>query len=198
MGRGHGAGHGIMSAMPLRQQSRALPPLVLAVAILACCGGEPPPPVPARSAPASGSAVEPLSSRDPAPAAPAPPPQVERPDPAEPGLPDLPRLARYVFRVMGERQASCRLENPHHEALGFALRVKVQAGRMTSVEVASAWLEQDGQRLRTFDLAQHPAELQAFVRCLEPSLRALRMSPAPSDGTYDAEYSFPGHPPHGP
>jgi hypothetical protein len=187
----------IVGAMHHRLSRR--PPLALLACAaawpLAACSPGPPPPAPVGEgvAAANEDALAPLSSHASAQVVARPTPAAaERPDPTEDGISDLARLARYVFREMQAREASCRLDNPFHERLAFTLRIPVERGRMRTVSLASARLERPGGP-NTLAAAEWPQALTGYVACLEPFLTAIAMRPAPADGSYDAEYSFGGH-----
>lgn len=112
------------------------------------------------------------------------------PDPAETGITDLARLARYVFREMQVAESICPFVNPLHDPLAFAFHVEVADQRMSHVHLAWAGVRA-GEELQP--LREPPAELTAYVECLAPRLEAARMDPAPADGEYQPEYSYPGH-----
>ena len=114
------------------------------------------------------------------------------PDPGEPAISDLARLARYVFREMRSGDVACSFVNPLHDPVSFAFHIEVNEGRMTTVHLA--WVgNRVGEEIRPLPAA--PPELTAYAECLRPALEAVRMDPAPADGVYQPEYSYPGHPP---
>jgi hypothetical protein len=183
--------------------------LLLVLALAGCRDPDAPrpvaelPPPPPESVP-----LRPLSSRDDGatdarpvatarpeaaarPVTPAPqlPPGV--PDPAEPGITHLARLARYVFREIRAGERTCSFANPLHDDISFAFHIEVMGGRMTTVHLA--WVgTRVGQEIRPLPAA--PPELVAYAECLRPLLEAVQMDPAPADGVYQPEYSYPGHP----
>jgi hypothetical protein len=169
-------------------------PLLL-VALVACRDPDAPRPVAElESPPPTGAPRQPLTSRDgraedTRPVATRPRPS-DLPDPAEPGIPDLARLARYVFAEMHAVEDVCSFSNPLPDPLSFAFHVDVRAGRMTQTHLAWAGVRARSEIRR---LESVPPELTAYVSCLTPRLEAVRMDPAPADGTYQPEYGYPGH-----
>jgi hypothetical protein len=184
---------------------------LLIVAFVACRDPDAPRPVsvlptptPGGGTASSGTSSRPLSTRDdpgrdvrpvapnpPAPptAPPALPPGA--PDPAEAGISDLARVARYVFREMRMGQYVCSFTNPLRDPISFAFHIETLGGRMTKVHLAWAAVRHAEDRHR---LQPPPPELNGYIACLTPRLRAVVMDPAPADGTYQPEYSYPGDP----
>jgi len=192
----------------MRLRTLLLVPLLL-VALVACRDPDAPRPVSVLPTPSPGGdaassggmAARPLSTRDDAardvrPVAPTPTPAPPSllppgaPDPSEAGISDLARLARYVFREMRVAQGVCSFVNPLRDPVSFALHIEVRAGRMTEVHLAWAGVRHADDIHR---LEPPPPELRAYVECLTPRLQAVAMEPAPVDGTYQPEYSYPGH-----
>jgi len=181
-------------------RARLTVPLTL-VALVACRDPDAPRPVDVFPSPSSESAGErPLStrddpSRDVRPVAPTPPaaPALSpgMPDPTEPGIPDLARLARYVFREMHAARDACPFVNPLRDPIGFALHIESRGGRIREVHLAWAAVQHAGDAHR---LQPPPRELSTWLECLTPRLRAVVMDPAPADGPYQPEYSYPGQP----
>ncbi len=179
--------------MALRSASCAL----FLLAAVACDDADAPRPVRELEAPPpAGAPLRPLSTRDapardtrPVATRPLPP---EDPDPAEPAITDVARLARYVFREMRVARGACPFVNPLHDRLAFAFHVEVTGGHMREVHLAWAAVHADGE---PEPLETPPPELTAYADCLAPRLEAMRMSPAPADGAYQPEYSYPGHRP---
>ena len=192
--------------------STLVPVPLLLVALVACRDPDAPRPVSVLPTPTPGGGVassggasaRPLSTRDDPgrdvrPVAPTPPPPPTAspvlpsgaPDPAEAGISDLARVARYVFREMRMGQYVCSFTNPLRDPISFALHIEARGGRMTEVHLAWAGVRhaEDMHRLQP-----PPPELGAYVECLTPGLQALVMDPAPADGTYQPEYSYPGLP----
>ena len=176
---------------------RSLLPVSLAlVALVACRDPDAPRPVSElESPPAEGAPVRPLTTRD-DPATDARPVATSRPvppgapDPAESAISDLARLARYVFREMRSSDVACSFVNPLHDPVSFAFHIEVSGGRMTTAHLA--WVgTRVGEEIRP--LPAVPPELTAYAECLRPVLEAVRMDPAPADGVYQPEYSYPGH-----
>jgi len=176
---------------------RSLLPVSLAlVALVACRDPDAPRPVSElESPPAEGAPVRPLTTRD-DPATDARPVATSRPvppgapDPAESAISDLARLARYVFREMRLADQACPFTNPLHDPLSFIFHIEVQGGRMTQVHLSKAGrLVGPGVE----PMSEVPPELAAYAACLKPRLQALTMDPAPPDGPYQPEYSYPGH-----
>jgi hypothetical protein len=156
------------------------------VALAACSDRDAPRPVNDLASPPAAAATRP--------AAPAGDATTADPnDPAEPGIPDLARLARYVFRTMQQHEEVCPLENPFREQLHFAFMIEVVKGRMTRVALSEVAVQGPGAK-RTLPRAERPPELAGYLACLEPHLKAVVMSPAPSDGLYEPAYSFAGQP----
>ncbi|MCG6926936.1 MAG: hypothetical protein LJF30_16720 [Acidobacteria bacterium] len=195
----------------MRLRTPVAVPLLL-VALAACRDPDAPRPVsvlptptPGGGAPSSGGAASrPLSTRDDPvrdvrPVAPTPPPAPTAPsalppgapDPAEAGISDLARVARYVFREMRMGQYVCSFTNPLRDPVSFAFHIEAQGGRMTKVHLAWAAVQHAQDRHR---LEPPPPELSGYVECLTPRLQAVVMDPAPADGTYQPEYSYPGVP----
>jgi hypothetical protein len=170
------------------------------VALLSCRDPDAPRPVSVLSTPSpEGGEARPLSSRDkagsdvrpvaPTPrAAPALAPGV--PDPAEPGISNLARLARYVFREMRLAQDACPFANPLEEPISFAFHIDVQGGGVAEAHLAWAGARH-GEEIHQIE---PPPELTAYAECLQPRLEAVVMAPAPEDGVYRPEYSYPGRP----
>jgi hypothetical protein len=181
----------------MRAITLLLVPAVL-VALLACRDPDAPRPVSVLPTPSSeAGGTRPLSSHDEAgrdvrPVAPTPrtapalPPGV--PDPAEPGISNLARLARYVFREMRLAQDACPFANPLEEPLSFAFHIDVQSGAIADAHLAWAGLRH-GDEIHQIEA---PPELTAYAECLVPRLEAAPMAPAPADGVYRPEYSYPG------
>ena len=175
--------------------------LVLVLALVACRDSNAPRPATVFATPTPGSA-QPLTSRAPAtpvtpvtlpPAASAPAANalpLGAPDPAEAGISGLARVARYVFREMRLADQACPFTNPLHDPLSFIFHIEVQGGRMTQVHLSKAGrLVGPGVE----PMSEVPPELAAYAACLKPRLQALTMDPAPPDGPYQPEYSYPGH-----
>jgi hypothetical protein len=170
------------------------------VALVACRDPDAPRPVNVLPTASPGAvASHPLSTRDDPPrdvrpVAPTPTPAPALapglPDPAEAGISDLARLARYVFREMQESQYVCSFTNPLHDPVSFAFHVEVQGGRIAEVHLAWAGVRvgEEVQRLQP-----PPPELSGYLECLVPRLESVVMDPAPADGAYQPEYSYPGH-----
>jgi hypothetical protein len=155
-------------------------------ALLACSDRDAPRPVNDLGSPPASVAARPA----------VPPPvaaSADPNDPAEPGIPDLARLARYVFRTMQRHEDVCPLENPFRDGLHFAFAIEVARGRIARVGLGEVALETPVGRLSLLK-RQWPAELAAYVACLEPHLKAVEMSPSPADGAYQPFYSFAGRP----
>jgi hypothetical protein len=170
--------------------------LLLVLALGACRDPDAPRPVTDLPPPPPDNVpVRPLSSRDDRatdarPVATARPLPSGVPDPAEPGIPDLARLARYVFREIRAGERACSFTNPLRDDVSFAFHIEVRGGRMTTVHLA--WVgTRVGQEIRPLPAA--PPELVSYAGCLAPLLEAVRMDPAPADGVYQPEYSYPGH-----
>jgi len=174
----------------------------LVVALGACIDRETPPPARDGKRPGSAAATTQAApfEGEPEPGASAtgragPPPgqpALPGPDPKEPGLTGLVRLARYVFREMQRGEAQCPLRNPFHDTLAFTLETEVSAGRIVRVDLAAVAVR-DGGAETPLGADDWPAELEAFVGCLERRLLAIEMAPAPPDGVYRPEYAYPGH-----
>ena len=184
--------------------------LLLLVALVACRDPDAPRPVSVLPTPTPGGGAassgltgsRPLSTRDDPgrdvrPVAPTPPPPPTAaaalpsgaPDPAEAGIPDLARVARYVFREMRTGQHVCSFTNPLRDPISFAFHIEARGGRMTEVHLAWAGVRHADDMHR---LQPPPPELGAYVQCLAPRLQAVVMDPAPADGAYQPEYSYPG------
>jgi hypothetical protein len=99
-------------------------------------------------------------------------------------------VARYVFREMRRAEEACPFTNPLHDPLSFVFHIEVQGGRMTEVHLSKAG-RRVGEEIEP--LSQAPPELVAYAACLKPRLEAVVMDPAPPDGPYQPEYSYPGH-----
>jgi hypothetical protein len=177
-------------------RSRFRPAILLSVVALAACR-DPDAPRLVReleSPPPRGTSLRPLTTDDERAAGTRPgarrPPPPGLPDPTEPGISDLARLARYVYREMRAGEGVCPFSNPLHDPLSFAFHIEVDAGRMTQTHLAWAGVRAGGEIRR---LESVPPELTAYVGCLGSRLETVRMDPAPADGTYQPEYSYPGH-----
>jgi hypothetical protein len=168
------------------------------VALVACRDSDAPRPVNVFPSPSSEApGTRPVSSRDEVgsdvrPVAPAPrtaptlPPDV--PDPAEPDISDLARLARYVFREMRLAEDACPFANPLQDPISFAFHIDVEQGRIADAHLAWAGVRH-GDEVHQVEV---PPELVAYGECLELRLKAVVMAPAPADGVYNPEYSYPG------
>jgi hypothetical protein len=160
--------------------------LALTLALAACSDRDAPRPVNDLGSPPPAVASRPV-------AAPPVAASADPNDPAEPGIPDLARLARYVFRTMQRHEDVCAVENPYRDSLHFAFAIDVTRGRMARVGLAEVAFEGSGGR-RVLPKVVWPRELGAYVACLAPHLKAVEMSPAPADGSYQPFYSFAGQP----
>jgi len=174
---------------------------ILLLVLVACGDSNAPRPATVFATPTPGTA-RPLASRQPstpvtpvtlppsasAPSARALPPGV--PNPAEENISGLARVARYVFREMRLAEEACPFTNPLHDPLSFVFHIEVQGGRMTEVHLSTAG-RRVGQEIESLGVA--PPELVAYAACLKPRLAAVEMDPAPPDGPYQPEYSYPGH-----
>lgn len=169
--------------------------LVASLGVTSCVAPDAPQPAPdAEARPPADLPLLPFESRDrpdvdTLPTARPSPPE-EPPDPAAEGISGLARLARYVFREMRAAGAECSFANPLHDTIAFAFHIEVGGGRMRNVHLAWAGTRVGGE---LHPLETPPPELVTYVQCLAPRLEALPMSPAPVDGTYQPEYSYPGH-----
>lgn len=166
----------------VRRLSSATAALLLLAALWGCGGRDAARPVPEADVGVATTPPPELLGIEPAGA----------PDPTEPGIPDLARLARYVFREMRRQQAGCSLSNPFHDSLSFALVTEVKGGRIVGARLGKAVLERGPEEL-PLPGGIPPADLVAYVDCLEPQLKAVEMAPAPADGIYEPVYSYPGH-----
>lgn len=159
---------------------RSLPLLLFPLLLVSCTDGDAPKPVPVSEAGTRAAAPSPPADPD---------------DPAEAGISDLARLARYVYKAMQGHDDVCPFANPFRDTLHFAIAVQVKAGRITEVGLAHAGVEPAGAaEARTLSRPQWPPELTGYVACLAPHLKAVEMSPAPADGSYEPAYSFGGTP----
>jgi hypothetical protein len=109
-------------------------------------------------------------------------------DPHEAGLPDITRMARYVFREMHLRSETCGQPNPFPEPLEYTLRAEVRGGAVSRLTLTGATLV-GGEEDRPLPEAQWPDGLRRYATCLEIYVTALKMSPAPGDGSYDLDYT---------
>jgi len=111
------------------------------------------------------------------------------PDPSEPGLPGLVRMARYVYREIRMQRDGCAFENPFSDVLTYTIETEVLQGAVARARLVKVVLGRDGRALQP---DQWPLALGEYVECLEPHLKAMRMNPPPTDGSYRPAYTAPG------